>query len=123
MMVQARSSAGSVFNGNSRMMCGVLARHSSRNHEEVRASSSGVWEIALPGDALQIPGMNAGARRAFWSWKVDLIGPGRVRRERITATIHGRNLPAQKQGKGTWTTRLEWEVGYSTVMVFDAVST
>jgi hypothetical protein len=43
--------------------CDVLARHSSRNYEEVRTSSSGVWEIALPGDALQIPGMNAGARR------------------------------------------------------------
>jgi hypothetical protein len=47
--------------------CGVLARHSSRNYEEVRASSSGVWEIALPGDALQNPGMNARARRALWS--------------------------------------------------------
>jgi hypothetical protein len=30
--------------------CGVLARHSSRNNE-VRMSSRGVWEIALPGDA------------------------------------------------------------------------
>jgi hypothetical protein len=47
--------------------CGVLARHSSRNYEEARASSSGVWEIAFPGDALRTPGMNAGARRAFWS--------------------------------------------------------
>jgi hypothetical protein len=32
--------------------CGVLARHNSRNYEEVRTSSRGVWEIALPGDAL-----------------------------------------------------------------------
>jgi hypothetical protein len=35
--------------------CGVLARHSSRNYEEVHTSSRGVWEIAVPGDALQTP--------------------------------------------------------------------
>jgi hypothetical protein len=48
--------------------CGVLARHSSRNYEGVHTSSRGVWEIALPGDALSTPGMNAGARRAFRSY-------------------------------------------------------
>jgi hypothetical protein len=42
--------------------CGALARHGSRN-----TSSSGVLEIALPGDALSIPGMNAAARRAVRS--------------------------------------------------------
>jgi hypothetical protein len=47
--------------------CGVLARHSSRNYEAVHTSSRGVWEIALAGDALPTPGMNAGARRAFRS--------------------------------------------------------
>jgi hypothetical protein len=53
--------------------CGVLARHSSRNYEEVRTSSSGVWEIALPGDALPTPGMNAGAARFLVEeWQIPL---------------------------------------------------
>jgi hypothetical protein len=48
-------------NGNSRMKPAVCSvRHSSRNHEEVRTSSKGVWEIGLAGDALQTPGANAG---------------------------------------------------------------
>jgi hypothetical protein len=51
--------------------CGVLARHSSRNYEEVRTSSSGAWEIALPGDALQTPGMNAGGTSRFLVARVD----------------------------------------------------
>jgi hypothetical protein len=47
--------------------CGVLARHSSRNYEEVRMSSRGVWDIALAGDALSTPGINAGHVAAFRS--------------------------------------------------------
>jgi hypothetical protein len=46
---------------------GALARHSSRNYEEVRTPSRGVWKSPLRAMRSKTPGMNAGARRAVWS--------------------------------------------------------
>jgi hypothetical protein len=46
---------------------GVLARHRSRNYEEVRTPSRGVWKSPLRAMRSKTPGMNAGARRAVWS--------------------------------------------------------
>jgi hypothetical protein len=70
-MAHARSSPASVFNGNSRIKL-VMCRAASRNCEEVRTSSRGVCEIALPGDARSTSGMTAGARRALRSIPVSL---------------------------------------------------
>jgi hypothetical protein len=67
---------------------GVLARHSSRNYEGVHTSSRGVWEIALPGDALPTPGMNAGARRAFRSRRDAAV---KISQRRGTAMASARN--------------------------------